>query len=66
MKAKLSDENINNYFIDVTYKIIPKSFRRYKMMTITGIDKITTITYICALILLKYEDKISFYKYLNI
>lgn len=66
MKAKLSVENINNYFIDVTYKIIPKSFRRYKMMTIACKDKITNITYICALILLKYEDKFLFIKYLNI
>ena len=25
MKEKLSDEKINNYFIDITYKIIPKT-----------------------------------------
>jgi len=68
MKEKLFDEKINNYFIDITYKIIPKTFKRYKMMTITGTEKDTNITFICALILLKYEDKISFYKifkYLN-
>ena len=37
-------------------------------MTITGVDNNTNNSYICALILLKYEDNISFYKifkYLN-
>ena len=68
MKNKLKDPNIQNYFIDITYKIIPKHFRNYKLMTITGVNKVTNNTYICCLILLKYEDTISFtkiFKYLN-
>jgi hypothetical protein len=66
MKYKLSDKNINNYFIDMTYKIIPKIFKKYKLMTISGVDNNTNNSYINALILLKYEDNISFYKNLNI
>ena len=68
MKNKLSDKNINNYFIDVTYKSIPKIFKKYKFMTRSGVDNNTNNSYICALILLKYEENISFYKifkYLN-
>ena len=41
---------------------------KYKSMTITGVDRIDNNSYICALILLKYKDTISFYKifqYLN-
>ena len=40
MEAKLKDNNINNYFIDVTYKIVPLRHKnKYKLMTITGTDK---------------------------
>ena len=62
MNNKLKDKNIENYFIDITYKIIPKHFKGYKLMTITGVDKITKNTYICCFILLKYEDEESFIK----
>jgi hypothetical protein len=46
MKYKLSDKNINNYFIDMTYKIIPKIFKKYKLMTISGVDNNTNNSYI--------------------
>ena len=35
MHEKLSGKDIDNYFIDTTYKIIPKHYKRYKMMTIS-------------------------------
>ena len=68
MEQKLSDNNIDNYFIYITYKIIQKSKDNYKFFTIAGTDKNTNNTYISALILIKYEDPKSFekiFKYLN-
>lgn len=63
MEHKLKDKNINNFFIDVTYKIIPKNNENhYKLLTITGTDNTSNNSYICALILLTYEDSISFEK----
>ena len=66
-KEKLCDQEIDNYFIDITYKIIPKHYKKYRMMTITCPEK-TNNTYIACLILLQYEDHISFtkiFKYLH-
>ena len=62
MEKRLKDNSIDNYFIDVTYKIIPKRRNNYKLLTITGADKSTNNSYICALILLRYEDTTSFIK----
>ena len=38
MFLKLSDENINQYFIDITYKIIQKIFKPYKLFNIKGFN----------------------------
>ena len=68
MESKIKDKNIINIFIDITYKIIPKHFKNYKLMAITGINKLANISYLCCFILLKYEDEISFikiFKFLN-
>ena len=68
MESKLSDSNIQNYFIDVIYKIIPKKHKENKLLTISGFDNISNMTYICALVILKYEDEFTFkeiFKYLN-
>ena len=62
MEKRLKDINYENFFIDVIYKIIPKSQKNYKLLTITGIDKMTNNSYICALILIMYEDTSSFIK----
>ena len=68
MEVKLKDNNIDNYFTDVTYKIVPKFQLGYKLLTITGIDNNNENSYICALILIRYEDENSFkfaFKYLS-
>lgn len=68
MEKNIYDVNIDNFFIDVTYKIMPKNENNYKLLTIKGYVKITYSTYICCLALIKYEDAISFkaiFKYLN-
>ena len=59
MEKNIIKYSIDNFFIDLTYKNIPKKQKRYKLMTITGLDK-HNISYICFLILLCYEDHISF------
>ena len=68
MEKKVTDNTIDNYFIDITYKILPKGQRKYKLMTITGLDNTNNNSYICFLILLCYEDQISFqrlFRYLH-
>ena len=52
------------YGIDFTYKIIPKSFKPIKLMTIYNIDKNTNIPDIAALIFIKYNDANSLNKLL--
>ena len=67
MEVKLKDNNIDNYFADVTYGIVPKFQIGYKLLTITGIDNNNENSYICALILIRYEDENTFkfaFKYL--
>jgi hypothetical protein len=69
IEEKLKSNNIDNYFIDITYKVVPKyNKNKYKLLTITGIDNNSKSSYLCALILIKYEDSNSFNKifsYLN-
>ena len=42
----MTNKNIENYFIDVTYKIVPKCFRKYKLLTITGVNNENNNTYL--------------------
>ena len=66
-------ENLNNidvkqYFLDITYKIIPQKFKPYKMLTIKGFNTNTKQSVLCTLVCIKYEDEISIYysmKYLH-
>ena len=58
----LDYNNSKMYGIDITFKIIPRSFKPYKLMTIYTIDKEKKSTIICALICLKYNDEQSLIK----
>ena len=62
----LNNKNSAQYGFDLTYKIVPKSFSPYKMMTIYYIDKDNSKTILAALILLKYKDTNSLLKILSI
>jgi hypothetical protein len=60
--------DIKQYFIDITYKIIPNKFKPYKLLTIKGFDtkKLQIVLY--GLFCIKYEDSQSLYyafKYLK-
>ena len=69
MRDNVNNKFINNYFIDVTYKILPKNRKSYKLLTISGFDEKKNLTIILFLILIIHEDYKSFYlifKYLNL
>lgn len=69
MRKESINAKVNNYFLDVTYKIIPSMHKSYKLLTISSYNELTKITNINYLVLIKYEDYMSFYltfKYLNI
>ena len=50
MRKQMLNKHIDNFFIDVTYKIVPKLLEKYKLLTITDLDNETNNTYIIALI----------------
>ena len=56
MLSLLSYKNNTQYGLDITYKIIPKSFKRYKMMTIYAIENKTNLPKLTALICLQNTD----------
>lgn len=56
MEEDLNNKDIENYFIDITYRIIPKNKKNYKLLTISGLNKHNNNTNILAFIFLKYED----------
>jgi len=48
MEEKLKSNNIDNFFIDVTYKVVPKyNKNKYKLLTIAGIDNNSKSSYLC-------------------
>lgn len=68
MFDNLNNNKISQYFLDVTYQIIPFKFKPYKLFTIKGFDKCNKYIKLCCLILIKFEDTKRFYyaiKYLN-
>ena len=46
MRENLKNKQIKNYFIEVTYKIIPKKLKNYKLLTISGVNTLNKNTYI--------------------
>ena len=62
------NKNIKEYFIDITFQIIPKCYRPYKLMTITSLDPLKNHTIIICFVLLVFTDSLSYQKifhYLN-
>ena len=55
----LDNEKAKEYFVDTTFKIIPKKFRPNKLLTITTLLPENT-TKICCFIIYKYQDKESY------
>ena len=56
----LNAEKIEELFIDITFKIIPKKLRPYKLLTISKIISNEDITKIWGFVWYKYQGKISY------
>ena len=68
MYNELNNKDNRQFFIDVTYKIIPYKYHPYKLLTIKAFNNQSKNTKLCALVALKFEDVNSFYytlKYLK-
>ena len=62
MITYLNSEKATQYGIDCTYRIIPRSYKPYKLLTIYAIDTIKNKSIIAAIICIKYTDYESFKK----
>ena len=62
MINQLDNEICTQYGIDFTYKIIPKSLKPYKLMSIYAINKKENKSIIACLILFKHGDADSLIK----
>lgn len=49
MFENLNNPNINQYFLDFTYKIIPNKFKPYRLMTLKGFDLTSNVTKLCCI-----------------
>ena len=58
----LSYNKAKQYEIDCTFKIIPRSYKPYKLMTIYALDNIKNRSIIATFICLKYTDYNSLLK----
>ncbi len=52
----MKDKQFDGYFIDITFKIMPKKLRSNKMVIIATIDKINNKKIIKCFIVFKYMD----------
>lgn len=57
---QLSNNNIDQFFMDYTYKVLPPNIYRFKLIVICGIDLIKNKTVLCSLILLRNENEDTF------
>ena len=59
MLSLLNYKNYTQFELDTTFKIIPKSFKNYKLMTIYSIENKTNIPKLAALVCIRYVDSLS-------
>lgn len=64
-KEMLNYNNTIEFFIDVTFQIIPSNFRPYKLFVLSGIKKNDVNPIIICFILIKYLDYISYNRIFN-
>jgi len=68
MFNNLNNNNIEQYFIDITYKIVPLKYKPYKLLIIKGFNILEKQSVLCTLTFIKYEDENSMFyvfKYLH-
>ena len=56
----LNNKNCIEFFIDITFDVVPKKFKPLKLMSIATIDSITNKTYLVCFIFIRYQDAISY------
>ena len=64
----LNNIPLEEFFFDITFKIIPDVYKPYKVMTLSAINYKDRIPLLVCLIFFSYMDSISYYnifKYLN-
>ena len=64
----MKNNDYNEYYIDSTFKIIPRKFNNYKLLTIATNDISNNLTLLIGFVCFKYQDSTSYYnifKYLN-
>jgi hypothetical protein len=69
MLSQLSNNKIDQYFMDCTYKMVTLNIYRFKLMLICGLDINKNKTVLCALILLGKEIEETFnniFEYLSL
>ena len=54
MLSQLSNKDNKQFFVDVTYKIIPFKYHPYKLLTIKSFNIKTKNTKLCLLIAIKF------------
>lgn len=64
----MKDEQYIEYFIDEAFKIVPKKYKPYKILTVATIDYKNNKSILIGFVCNKYMDTISYlniFKYLN-
>ena len=64
-KEMISYNNTVEFFIDITFQIIPSNFRPYKLFVLSGINKEKGIPIIICFILIKFIDFVSYNRIFN-
>ena len=60
MILNLSNNMIEQYYMDCTYKCVPPSIYKFKLMVISGIDISANKIVLCLFVLLMNEKKLTF------
>ena len=58
--TNLKNNNINQYFMDCTYKAVPPNIYKLRLMVISGFDFNLKKTVLCGFILLPHENEYTF------
>ena len=61
----LNEKETNEFFLDSTFKIIPRNLRPYKLLILSGIPKKIKTPIMLIFVFIKYLDNISYNKLFN-
>lgn len=56
----MKNNDYNEYYIDSTFKIIPRKFNNYKLLTIATNDISNNLTLLIGFVCFKYQDSTSY------